>query len=145
MPVLLLDGEELVGARQNRVLNTSILLKENSETIIPVSCTEQGRWSHVSQSCSDSGLVAGRRLRCITADSVARNLRESGRHRSDQGAVWEDLSRVQRRTGVSSPTGAMSDVVDRSSISLWTTISETCSWKQGRRWGTDSKLRNYTI
>src|ERR1043165_1664745 len=40
-PVLLLDGEELIGARQNRVLNTSILLKERSETVVPVSCTEQ--------------------------------------------------------------------------------------------------------
>jgi hypothetical protein len=39
MPILLLDGEELAGAKQNRVLNTTILLKEHSETVIPVSCT----------------------------------------------------------------------------------------------------------
>lgn len=28
-PVLLLDGEELIGAKQNRVLNTTMLLKEH--------------------------------------------------------------------------------------------------------------------
>jgi hypothetical protein len=37
-PVLLIDGEELAGAKQNRMLNTSILIKEVSETQIPVSC-----------------------------------------------------------------------------------------------------------
>ena len=55
--VLLLDGEELVGAKQNRVVNTTILLKKESETVIPVSCTEEGRWSYVSEEFADS-LVA---------------------------------------------------------------------------------------
>jgi len=45
-PILLLDGEELVGAKQNRVLNTTILLREKAETNIQVSCVEQGRWSY---------------------------------------------------------------------------------------------------
>ena len=41
-PVLLLDGEELAGAKQNRVLNTTVLVPAKQSVVIPVSCTEQG-------------------------------------------------------------------------------------------------------
>src|SRR5205085_8331857 len=43
--VLLFDGEELIGAKQNRILNVTVLVAARSETRIPVSCVEQGRWS----------------------------------------------------------------------------------------------------
>jgi hypothetical protein len=46
--VLILDGEELVGAKQNRIVNTTILIAANTTTLIPVSCVEQGRWSYRS-------------------------------------------------------------------------------------------------
>src|SRR6267143_1946697 len=45
-PVLLLDGEELVGARQNRILNTTVLVAAHATLRIPVSCVEQGRWKY---------------------------------------------------------------------------------------------------
>ena len=43
--VLLYDGEELVGAKQNRILNVTVLVPAQSETRLPVSCVEEGRWS----------------------------------------------------------------------------------------------------
>jgi ARG and Rhodanese-Phosphatase-superfamily-associated Protein domain len=35
--VLILDGEELVGAKQNRIVNVTILVVTQSEIVIPVS------------------------------------------------------------------------------------------------------------
>ena len=43
--VLVLDGEQLIGARQNRMTNRTVLLGAQSTTVIPVSCMEQGRWN----------------------------------------------------------------------------------------------------
>jgi len=47
-PLLLLDGEELIGAKQNRILNTTVLVAAHTEVTIPVSCVEQGRWAYRS-------------------------------------------------------------------------------------------------
>src|SRR6266487_3304682 len=43
--VFLLEGEELIGAKQNRVLNVSILAAAHVAVKIPVSCVEAGRWT----------------------------------------------------------------------------------------------------
>jgi len=110
--VLLLDGEELSGAMQNRVLNTTILLKEKSETLIPVSCTEHGRWSYSSAHFEESGHIMSAKLRRIKNASVHENLKTVHEFRSDQGAVWDEIA-IQARMNKQSPvTGAMKDVLE---------------------------------
>ena len=95
--VLLVDGEELAGAKQNRVLNSSILLKERSETTIPVSCTEQGRWAYASQAFSESGNVMAYKSRSRKTRSVQRSLEASEGHKSDQGEVWDGIAELQAK------------------------------------------------
>ena len=58
-PIFLLDGEELVGAKQNRILNLSILVPAASNFEVPVSCVEQGRWSWRSRGFQSAGRVSG--------------------------------------------------------------------------------------
>jgi len=110
IPVLLLDGEELAGAKQNRVLNTTILLKEKSETVIPVSCTEQRRWAYSSKEFSDSGTVMIPKIRVMKSRSVSNTLADSQQFRSDQGTVWTAIDEMSGEAEVSSQTGAMKDV-----------------------------------
>ena len=122
--VLLLDGEELMGAKQNRVLNTTILLKPNSETVIPVSCTEQGRWAYSSAAFSSSGHIMAQRLRSSKARSVHGSLREMRGHRSDQREVWAEIRKLSADAEVASPTDAMRDVYE-SKASLLADYEET--------------------
>lgn len=109
MRVLFLEGEQLVGAKQNRVLNTSVLIPARTKIKIPVSCVEHGRWRYTSPQFAASKTMSSSPLRYKLKSSVAGSLKASRGHRSDQGEVWEEVSRQQASLGVSSATGAMMD------------------------------------
>src|SRR5438132_1291509 len=53
--VLFIEGEELIGAKQNRILNTSVLIAAHSKIKIPVSCVERGRWRYKSRHFGSGG------------------------------------------------------------------------------------------
>ena len=110
--VLLLDGEELSGAKQNRVLNTTILVGPKSATKIPVSCTEHGRWSYVSNVFQESGNVMAPALRELKMRGVNASLKTGRQFHSDQGAVWDGIDRMSMAADVQSMTGAMRDVFE---------------------------------
>jgi hypothetical protein len=107
--VLFLEGEELRGAKQNRVLNTSVLAGVRTKTTIPVSCVEQGRWRYTSASFGHGGSHSSSKLRHILKASVSRSAKEGRGHGSDQVEVWKEVSRQMGALGAASPTGAMAD------------------------------------
>jgi hypothetical protein len=105
--VLLYDGEELVGAKQNRILNVSVLVEARSTLTIPVSCVEQGRWSRSSALFGAGGHVSHAQLRrrkaeSLSAEPLARGLA--------QGEVWDEVREKATRMRVFSATGASSDL-----------------------------------
>jgi len=111
-PVLLLDGQELAGAKQNRVLNTTILVTEHSAVTIPVSCTEHGRWAYTSDRFQESLSPAPPRLRRMNQRAVAASLEARGEYAGDQMRVWDCVERLSHETGVHSGTSAMRDVFE---------------------------------
>src|SRR6266571_4363382 len=105
--LLLVDGEELIGARQNRTVNASILLAGKSETIIPVSCTEAGRWSYKTMAFAEAGYVSPYKLRKTKSSSVAASLMRKLGHKSDQQAVWGAVNELCASAHAPSPTSAL--------------------------------------
>lgn len=110
--VLLLDGEEVAGAKQNRVLNTTILLDRRSRTLIPVSCTEQGRWAYASEKFFHSGNVMSSKIRRRKSLSVSDSLKMNACFASDQGEIWSSIAELHADAGTHSPTGAMKDAYE---------------------------------
>lgn len=116
--VLILDGEELVGAKQNRIVNTTILIQGNATIVIPVSCVEQGRWSYHSPRFSSEERVMSPSLRAMKSEQVQFSLRSSGQYRSDQGALWEEISEKAARRGAGSPSMAMAEIYEKDRPSI---------------------------
>jgi len=116
--VLILDGEEIVGARQNRTLNTSVLIDKNKEMVIPVSCTEHGRWHYTSSKFSLSDVIMSQKARSSKSFSVHASLLRGAGYKSDQGKVWSEIDELQQKTGSHSPTSAMKDVFTAKSVEL---------------------------
>ncbi len=106
-PVLILDGEELIGAKQNRVVNLTILVAGNSALTIPVSCVEAGRWRARSRAFTSTPRTqyASGRAKRVAQVSLSMELR--GARLSDQADVWADIAAKSARLKAISPTSAM--------------------------------------
>lgn len=103
-PLILIDGEEILGANQNRIVNSTILIGAGKTQNIPVSCTEQGRWAYKSE-FKQSDYIANYKTR--RAKEVA------SRHTSNyQSEVWDSIHCLEAETSFKSPTSAMSESYD---------------------------------
>ena len=108
VPVLLVEGEMLVGAKQNRTLNLSVLAPAAATIQVPVSCVEAGRWGRPRAS-RRSAQFANLELRRAKTASTIRHQRIGAGKRSDQGEVWAHVDRALAARQVASPTSALED------------------------------------
>lgn len=131
--VIIIEGEELIGAKQNRIVNATTIIPGKTEIILPVTCVERGRWNHISPKFSSAPHGTGGVLRSVCHQSVSESLKESESYRSDQSAVWKEVSEKSRRMGFRSETEAASELtseVMRSVVSM--NFDEKFSHKPGQ-------------
>ena len=111
--VFIMDGEELVGARQNRIVNISLIVPAESEINIPVSCVEQGRWHHTTEKFNSSRNISYANLRRNQKESVMHSIREENSFHANQSRVWNNIEEMACKMSVKSPTSAMSDIYEK--------------------------------
>jgi hypothetical protein len=118
VPVFVLDGEELVGAKQNRIVNLSILVPPHTKLPLPVSCVEAGRWAHRSRSFAAAGRAHYASGRAMNVQNVSCSLRALGQRDGNQGDIWADIEAKSERMDAPSPTRAAAAMYERSRSEL---------------------------
>ena len=103
LPVLIPEGEILIGAKQNRTVNLTVLVGGKSTFKLPVSCVEQGRWHYRSREFEPAAFAAPK-LREGKVRSAQFNRRAHGMAVSDQGEVWAQIAEHMDDLKVESPT-----------------------------------------
>jgi hypothetical protein len=109
VPILLVEGEMLVGGDQNRTMNVTVLCPPGERTVVPVSCVEAGRWGMRRTMGASRRHAPGSLRAAKTANLEERSADVYGR-RSDQQRVWAEVERQSMSHGVHSDTFALDDV-----------------------------------
>src|SRR5712691_9091172 len=92
--VLLYEGEELVGAKQNRIVTWTTLVPAKTTLPIRVDCVERGRWAFRTSSFEAAPRAA------------YPEVRRAKHHGGGQAAVWASVAAKAERLEVFSPTQA---------------------------------------
>jgi len=108
--VFLMAGEQLVGCKQNRVMNSSIMVPPRAEMALPVTCVERGRWGYSSSAFSSARTSSHYALRAMMTRQASQSYRSAGVPMSDQKKVWGEVSRKLGAMGSPSSSDAMQDV-----------------------------------
>ena len=110
-PVLLVEGEVLLGMKQTRVLNLTVLVPAQTNLTVPVSCVEAGRWRATSaEAVGKSDVHLAPSVRAAKTVTVARSMRSARTFDSDQGVVWAGVDRVLDRHGAHAPSRSYADL-----------------------------------
>lgn len=105
--ILLVEGDVLVGSKQNRSLNTTILLEPSCKSKIPVSCIESGRWRFTSRFFSAGSSTIPHHLREMMHKYVKESLRRRRSYDANQSKMWSSIDNEIARLNLHSETNDM--------------------------------------
>jgi hypothetical protein len=104
LPVAILEGDTLVGCKQNRVVAHSVLIAASAAAVIPVGCMQHGRWSWQGRrfSTGEMRVDAGFRREAVRETTAAKLRR--GQPVVDQRRLWDKVDSRMAAYQLASPS-----------------------------------------
>ena len=109
LPLVILEGDQFCGAKQDRIATKSLIIERGAEQRIPVCCVEKGRWAYKPK--GPQGLHASEFSGSVRVRSSlrTRTCENTNLQTVTQSAVWNAVEHEQQSLKISSQTYAMSD------------------------------------
>jgi len=112
-PIVIVEGETLIGARQNRVIAHTVVVGPGTDVVVPVGCVEQGRWRFTSERFESGAAPTDWKLRRGIKTSVLRTRSSTGRTALDQQALWSHVAQEMDDAAVASETSDYHELIQR--------------------------------
>jgi hypothetical protein len=110
--LLILDGEAIKGAKQNRIAEKSVIIPPFSSEVIPVNCVEKNRWNYEENAeFSKSDFVLSPKIR-ETKASLMKNNQEA----SIQSSVWNEIDMLSEKLESKSDTNDLGEILYKSRL-----------------------------
>ncbi len=105
--LIIFDGEAIVGAKQNRIAEQTVIILPKSILEIPVNCVERGRWQYRDRRrFSKSNFSASPKMRVSKAEML-----KAQRYENVQSEMWNEIDMLSEKVSYSSNTSDLGDVL----------------------------------
>jgi ARG/rhodanese/phosphatase superfamily protein len=112
-PVVIIEGETLVGARQNRIVAHTIVVGPGRDVVVPVGCMEHGRWHFTSAQFASGASPSEWKVRREIKSSVMQSRSSGGGAVLNQSALWNRVDQELASAKVVSSTADYHELVSR--------------------------------
>ena len=110
--LLILDGEAIKGAKQNRIAEKSVIIPPFSSETLPVNCVEKNRWNYKeSAEFSKSDFVLSPKIRETKAGLMKNKLEAC-----IQSKVWNEIEMLSLKLDSRSDTNDLGEILNKSRL-----------------------------
>ncbi len=94
--LLLISGDILEGAKQNRMIMENIIINKKSKVEVPVSCVERNRWNYYeNKNFHVSDIKISPKIRSSKDELIKNKYTES-----IQSKIWDDIEKISLKSNI---------------------------------------------